>query len=68
MEVYSTQDRREIPSGEIGFAVPSESMHSFEAENNKIIWEIEVSGDIRSWPDVKEVFKIAVTPSEVEQK
>ena len=68
MEVYSTQDRREIPSGEIGFAVPSESMHSFEAENNKIIWEIEVSGDIRSWPDVKEVFKIAVTPSEVEQQ
>jgi len=67
MEVYSTQDGREIGFGEVGLAVPSESMHSFEADNNKIIWEIEVHGDIAKWPDVKEAFKIMVLPAEMER-
>jgi len=67
MEVYSTQDEREIGFGEVGLAVPSESMHSFEADNNKIIWELEVHGDIAKWPDVKEAFKIMVLPAEMER-
>jgi hypothetical protein len=67
MEVLSTQDRREIGFGEVGLVIPSDSMHSFEAPSNKIIWEIEVHGDIERWPDVKETFKIAVLPAEMEK-
>lgn len=68
MELCSTEDRFEIPQGEVGFAIPGESMHSFEAENNKIIWEVGVHGAIKSWPDVREEFKITVTPAAREQK
>lgn len=38
-------------------------MHSFSAENNKIIWRLDLRGDIKSWPDVKESFEIEVTPA-----
>jgi hypothetical protein len=68
MELCSSEDRFEIPQGEAGFAIPSASMHSFEARNNKLIWEIAVHGDIKSWPDVREEFKITVTPAASEQK
>ncbi|MFH1616136.1 MAG: DUF3592 domain-containing protein [Planctomycetota bacterium] len=66
MGIYSTQNKREIPSGEVGFAIPSNSMHSFEAENNKVIWEVEVHGVIDSRPDVKENFKLTVAPAQIE--
>jgi hypothetical protein len=67
MEVLSTRDRREIGFGEIGFVMPSDSMHSFEAYWNRIVWEIKVHGDIKWWPDVEETFKIAVLPAEMEK-
>lgn len=38
-------------------------MHSFEADNNKILWNLDVHGDIKKWPDVKESFKITVVPA-----
>lgn len=67
MEVLSTRDRREIGFGEIGLVMPSDSMHSFEAYWNRIVWKIEVHGDIKWWPDVEEAFKIAVLPAEMEK-
>jgi len=63
MELYQTSSTAEIASGQVGFVLPQETMHSFEAENNKIIWNLDVHGDIRRWPDVKESFKITVTPA-----
>ena len=38
-------------------------MHSFEAANNKILWNLNLHGAIKSWPDVKESFKINVVPA-----
>jgi hypothetical protein len=67
MEVFSTQDGREIRSGEVGLVMPSDTMHSFEAYWNKIVWDIEVHGAIKLWPDVKETFKIAVLPAEMDK-
>ncbi len=66
MEILSTQDKREIAFGEAGLVIPGDSMHSFEAENNKVIWEVEVQGVIDSWPDVQEKFKLTVTPAGME--
>jgi hypothetical protein len=63
MELYKTSSNAEITGGQVGFVLPPETMHSFEAENNKIIWNLDVHGDIRRWPDVKESFKITVTPA-----
>ena len=63
MELYRTSDRGEIAAGQVGFVLPPDTMHSFEAENNKILWSLDVHGNIRSWPDVKESFKITATPA-----
>jgi len=63
MELYRTSDLAEIASGQVGLVLPGDTMHSFSAENNKIIWTIEIRGDIERWPDVKESFEIEVTPA-----
>jgi hypothetical protein len=63
MELYKTSITTEIGSGQVGLIVPSDTMHSFEADNNKIIWNLEIHGDIKKWPDVKESFKVSVVPA-----
>ncbi|MCK5000544.1 MAG: DUF3592 domain-containing protein [Anaerohalosphaera sp.] len=64
MPLIETELTDEIFSGQIGFVIPDHTMHSFESDNNKIIWSIVVAGDIRRWPDVKEQFNFTVTPIE----
>ncbi len=60
MELYKTSSPAEMASGQVGIILPQETMHSFEADHNKIVWNLEVYGDIPRWPDVKESFKITV--------
>ena len=31
--------------------------------NGEILWNLEVHGDIKRWPDVKQSFKITVAPT-----
>ena len=66
MELFKTLDTPDIAVGQIGFAIPEETMHSFEAENNKIIWCINFHGDIAHWPDIKHYYKITVSPKPIE--
>ncbi len=63
MELYKTSAPNEIASGRVGFVLPQDTMHSFEAENNKILWSLDLHGHIQNWPDVKDSFKITVTPT-----
>jgi hypothetical protein len=63
MELYKTSNAMEIAAGRVGVVLPQETMHSFEADNNKIVWNLDIRGDIRRWPDVKESFKITVVPA-----
>ena len=37
-------------------------MHSFTADNNKIIWSINIHGDIARWPDVKKDYTLVIHP------
>jgi hypothetical protein len=62
-ELFRTASLAEIASGQVGFVLPTDTMHSFSAENNKIIWRLDMRGEIQSWPDVKESFEIEVTPA-----
>ena len=68
MELYRTSDLVEIASGQVGLIVPGDTMHSFKADNNRIVWSIEIRGDIKRWPDVKESFEIEVTPTDGRQE
>ena len=56
------EDRYEILAGESTIAVPRDTMHSFEAKHNKVVWELRVHADIRRWPDVREEFRFTVLP------
>ena len=62
LEVMSTRDGEQMGFGQAMLTVPGDTMHSFRADNNKIIWTVTVHGDIPKWPDVKEEFEITVVP------
>jgi hypothetical protein len=51
-----------IARGTTSIQVPRDTMHTFGAENNKIIWSINMKGRINRWPDLDESFDIIVTP------
>lgn len=55
-------DRPGAARGNALVTVPANTMHSFTSENNKIVWSIQLRGDIRIWPDVSESFNIEVLP------
>lgn len=52
-----------IPRGTGTIRVPADTMHSFEAENNKVIWQLHVVGEIARWPNIDDTFDITVRPS-----
>lgn len=47
---------------EVTMDIPADTMHSFDAPNNKIVWRVKVHGDIPRWPDVKDDYEFAVVP------
>ena len=67
-ELYSLAQLMSVPGGETIIEVPDDTMHSFEATNNKIIWQIVVHGAIATWPDMREELGITVTPARAERR
>ncbi|MHC4744857.1 MAG: DUF3592 domain-containing protein [Planctomycetota bacterium] len=65
-ELFSTTNAAQIARGSAGVIIPENLMHSFEAPNNKIIWELEVHGEIDNWPDIKQKHKIQITPKSID--
>jgi hypothetical protein len=65
-EVFATVDfvdttaDWEMPRGTAELVIAEDTMHSFEADSNKIVWEIKVAGDIARWPDVQQNFPITI--------
>jgi hypothetical protein len=48
--------------GSAKVTIPADSMHSFDAPNNKIVWMVRVEGDIPNWPDSNDEFALTVLP------
>jgi hypothetical protein len=67
IEIADTTDRRDIFSGSMGIVLPKDTMHSFEASHNKIIWDLRVRGEIRHWPDVKDDYPFVILPEPVKR-
>ena len=42
--------------------VPEDAMHSFDADNNKVLWMVKIHGEIRRWPNLDEEFPLEVLP------
>lgn len=62
--LFSTSEPQEIAEGKFTVRIPDDTMHSFFGENNKVIWQISLKGDIPFWPDVTATFPIKVNPHE----
>ncbi|MDP6524288.1 MAG: DUF3592 domain-containing protein [Kiritimatiellia bacterium] len=62
IEIMSSDDYRDLLSGNKELTIPENTMHSFSASNNKITWAIKVTGEIPRWPDIDESFEIIVLP------
>jgi hypothetical protein len=62
LHVAASELGPEIRAGSREVEVPADAMHSLEAASNKIVWTLEVSGDISRWPDVSETFPVVVRP------
>jgi hypothetical protein len=45
--------------------IPKSGMHSFQANNNSIDWELRVKVDIAGWPDYRDAFAVQVLPKPV---
>ncbi len=60
--VATASSPAEIATGSARIDVPADTMHSFDAPHNRIVWTLKVQGDIRSWPDVSEDLKVVVVP------
>ncbi|MFT3783423.1 MAG: DUF3592 domain-containing protein [Nibricoccus sp.] len=57
-----TADPAAFPSGKIRFQLPNGLMHSFRSANNKVVWMLNVYGDIPRWPDIKDEYPFTVAP------
>lgn len=47
------------------FKIPSDAMHTFEAQHNKLQWWIRVVVKISGWADLQEEFMVRVLPERV---
>ena len=65
-DLVNTNNDWEIPHGTAELPIPSNTMHSFEADSNKIVWEIKVEGQIDRWPDVEQNFPVTIRPVRIE--
>jgi energy-coupling factor transporter transmembrane protein EcfT len=61
--VHETDQPVDIMTGHAQVMIPSHLVASFNAPCNKIIWTLNVTGQIRFWPDLKEEYEIVVLPS-----
>lgn len=55
-----------INRGDALLQVPQDTMHSFEAENNKIVWKLRVRSKVAGWPDPKDEYRLTVLPMRVD--
>jgi len=62
IKLLETNSKETIHIGRTEFTIPSNSMHSFDAKNNKVIWNIHLAGDIKRFPNLKCEFPITVMP------
>ncbi|MEQ1862530.1 MAG: DUF3592 domain-containing protein [Chthoniobacteraceae bacterium] len=63
LAIVETDDPGRIREGQAQFVVPDNVMHSWDGGDNKIIWQLQVRGEIPRYPDVSEDFDFTVLPN-----
>lgn len=67
IDLAHVEDRRALvtATGSIDITMPTDTMHSFEAGSNKIVWQLRAHGEIPRWPDVNDTWSLTVRPQPV---
>lgn len=60
--ILDVTDSAAMINGEATIEIPASYMHSFDAPNNKVVWFIQLHGDVPKWPDVSMEFPLTVLP------
>jgi hypothetical protein len=60
--LVETSERGRIETGMIAVTLPRDTVPTLVADNNKIIWTLELKGDVSAWPDIDDKFEIQVAP------
>ena len=62
LDLVDTSSEWEIARGSADVEIPEDTMHSFNATNNAVVWSLHLQGEIARWPDVSETFDMEVLP------
>jgi Protein of unknown function (DUF3592) len=62
IHAVETDQPFEIPAGSAHLSIPEGTMHSFAADNNKIVWMLKAECEIPGWPDSVDEYEIQVKP------
>jgi hypothetical protein len=63
VEIATVTAQQEMRSGSGSVTIPATLMHSFLSKHNKLLWFIQVEGEIARWPDVNEEFPVTIMPA-----
>jgi len=62
IDIAEITDQEEMGFGSRSVTIPADTMHTFDARRNKVVWTVVVHGDIPLWPSIKENFEFRVKP------
>lgn len=62
VELFTNHDPLSMARGAAEIRVPADSMHTFFAAHNSIVWLVRLRGEIPMFPDVNDEFPITVQP------
>jgi hypothetical protein len=61
--IVDTDQSMLIPQGSARVPVPEDTMPSFSARRNKIVWTLKATCEIPGWPDSDDEYEIVVVPA-----
>ena len=62
IELVTSSKGRELRRGKAKVAIPAGTLHTFQSRNNKIVWNLQVKGDIPMWPDIDDEYPLEILP------
>jgi hypothetical protein len=62
IELVTSGRGKDLRRGKVKLAIPADTMHTFKSRNNKILWVLQVKGDIPMWPDIGDEYPLEVLP------
>jgi hypothetical protein len=62
IQLLDTNDPVAMHAGSAKLHIPPGAMHTFKSANNRIVWALQLHGEIPRWPDVKEEFPYEIAP------